>query len=332
MKKARVTFLCAAIVPLVLACLPVSNARACAYSCGQETQTPIAWNADGSQLLVAKEGAFIDCVEEPTDAIPKIVLINSGSGAPVAWHSLDKADNPKKRRVGAHPRVDTDYMDEKMYSVRDTGLLKTHTERAKPMASRRVRVTRSVKDYGEGNDMPCNGTHTSTACEHLTVSVSSGGDWKQVWKGVRSAATDCGDRSGQASDLPSKAIQVWPSPNGKRAAITYWDMGAAQCCYSYGQVLRWVDLPTGSVAAAQMGATHEVYDTSGSDEPWLNLRTRPSMRGKIRAQLSDGTKIKRVGNKGYGKGGWAYKVRVLTGPHTGRVGFAGSRYLRLLSP
>ena len=174
----------------------------------------------------------------------------------------------------------------------------------------------------------------------MTVAVSSKGKWKTVWQGARNAETDCGAGDGSETDLPSSTVRVWPSPNGNHALVTYWELQG----FNYYAVHQWVSLAPGTnqgkkvapkaakdgTANPMASATHAVFRTAGAKEPWLNLRSKPSGKAAIKAKMVDGTQVRRLDDKTYGRKGWAYKVQILSGPHAGTTGFAGKSYLKSL--
>lgn len=78
--------------------------------------------------------------------------------------------------------------------------------------------------------------------------------------------------------------------------------------------------------------TFIVFDTykDKNNEKWLALNDKPqsSKKGAKRlAELPDDTKVKKLG----GQGSW-FKVEVISGPFTGKVGYAYSKFLKNLNP
>ena len=84
--------------------------------------------------------------------------------------------------------------------------------------------------------------------------------------------------------------------------------------------------PAEDCGKRRRSATHVVYNTETDDDaPWLALRSRPRTRARLRAKMSDGTKVKVYRQRR----GWA-RVRVMSGPHKGRRGWAHNGWLQTL--
>ena len=69
--------------------------------------------------------------------------------------------------------------------------------------------------------------------------------------------------------------------------------------------------------------THIVYGTETDDEPWLNLRSKGSMKGEIIGRLDNGTEV----NILYTRGKW-YQVEVVNERINERKGWVSSKYIK----
>jgi hypothetical protein len=313
------------------------KAGATANSCYQLAWTPIAWTADGEKLIAYQQGSDYE-------GAVAIEVWKTGKDI-IACHSLEADENPRE------PQKCSDFsggVENEKHTIQDTGLLKHYPVKAQPLQARKTRVELKVIKYARRvdgfdecpEDNPCEamlGYGSECECEHMSVSIGQKGAYKKIWQGSRDTASDCGAGDGSESDLPSRSIQVWPSPNGQKALVTYWVYQP----YNYYQRLEWVDLKASSKpelkdtakpkpAVTAQDATHEVFRTAGAKEPWLNLRSRPSGKASIEARMPDGTQVVRLSNKAFGRRGWAYKVKVVSGPRTGTIGFASKSYLKPL--